>query len=126
MECPTRICPERSEDDWERFPSDRCEEVCECWPRDRCEELWVLKVSFRSLLHMGQKVALMNQRSTQRAWNTCEQSNTLQMSTDALKASWQIAQLSCLYLPAIASFQTTSSLCCTKASGMRPLGMAAT
>jgi len=68
-------------------------------------------VSFKSLLHNGQNVALMNHKSTHFAWKTWLQSSTRQISVPELKTSWQIAQPSCLYRDAIASFHTTNSLC---------------
>lgn len=123
LEWPTKICPLRNDEEWERSPKDICDDVSDNLPSERWDDV-VLKVSFRSLLQRGQKVALMNQRSTHFAWKTCEQSSTLQMSgTEALNGSWQMAQPSCLYVDVMPSFQTTSSLCCTKASGMSPRGM---
>eukprot|EP00419_Tripos_fusus_P049421 CAMPEP_0172827206 /NCGR_PEP_ID=MMETSP1075-20121228/19952_1 /TAXON_ID=2916 /ORGANISM="Ceratium fusus, Strain PA161109" /LENGTH=223 /DNA_ID=CAMNT_0013668983 /DNA_START=952 /DNA_END=1624 /DNA_ORIENTATION=+ len=96
LEWPTRICPERKDEDCDLLPNDLWDEVCEDRPRERCDDVF-LYVDFRSLLQRGQNVALMNQMSTHRAWKTCAQSSTRQMSgTVALNASWQIAHVSCL------------------------------
>lgn len=96
LEWPKRICPERKEEDCDLEPSDLWDEVCEDRPRERCDDVFLYD-DFKSLLHRGQNVALMNQISTHRAWKTCAQSNTRQMSgTDVLNASWHIAHVSCL------------------------------
>jgi len=89
LEWPTRICPLRSDEECERSPKDICDELCDDLPRERWEDVFVLlNVNFRSLLHNGQNVALMNHKSTHFAWKTWAQSNTLQMSgTEALKGS---------------------------------------
>lgn len=63
FECPTNICPDRK-DDRDRLPRDLCDDVCDDRPpRDRCD-VEFLNEHFKSLLQRGQKVALINQRST--------------------------------------------------------------
>ena len=54
--------------------SDLCDDECPRPPR------FLFSVLLSSFLHKGQKVALINQRSTHFAWNTWWQSSTRQMS----------------------------------------------
>jgi hypothetical protein len=117
FEWPTRTWPERS-DETEALPR-------EAWPRERVDDVFLAGIC-RSVLQSGQKVAFINQRSTHFAWKTCEHPSARQMSGgEEQKVSWHIAQISCLYVLYASSLQTTSSLCCTNPSGMRPRGMPA-
>lgn len=80
LECPTRICPERNDDGCDQLPIDLWEELTDKPPKDLWDEVFLCVVGLKSCLHIGQNVALINQRSTHLAWNTCWHSRTRHMS----------------------------------------------